>query len=509
MSDDKKPFEREDDEVLAIIEEYRKKYASEGEKSDEAVPSDDKPSEAPKADSPIMAHFHDTAELRASSAHSTLNIESHLTALNEQSADPAGNGEAPAEEKPPADVDAGADDEADEAEETRPKKGPFRRVLHFLGNCSFLVKATIYVVVVLIISAYLSYMVITVGNDVFAFVKGDREVTVTIPEDATRKQVAYLLESNGLIEYDWAFNLFSVYQWDDDTSFIAGEHTLNTSMNYSQMLSALTVIPYSRTEVRVTVPEGYTVDQIIELLVSKGIGEREKYVEAINEYPYKHEFVRELEELGYPETRKYRLEGYLYPDTYDFYQDEEEYLVINKFLNNFQQKFWSSYKTVYKEDLDALGMTFDDVITLASMVQAEAKFASDFESISYVFHNRLNHPDTFPKLESDATIQYILSERKEDLTGADLAIDSPYNTYLYEGLPPGAICNPGIDAITTAIYPAAPTNENGQTINAYFFVSNKEGTTYYAVTSAEHEANKARVERENAEMAAEESSAAS
>ena len=86
MSDDKKPFEREDDEVLAIIEEYRKKYASEGEKSDEAVPSDDKPSEAPKADSPIMAHFHDTAELRASSAHSTLNIEAHLTSLNVQSA---------------------------------------------------------------------------------------------------------------------------------------------------------------------------------------------------------------------------------------------------------------------------------------------------------------------------------------------------------------------------------------------------------------------------------------
>ena len=260
---------------------------------------------------------------------------------------------------------------------------------------------------------------------------------------------------------------------------------------------------------RVTVPEGYTVDQIIELLVSKGIGEREKYVEAINEYPYKHEFVRALEELGYPETRKYRLEGYLYPDTYDFYQDDEEYLVINKFLNNFQQKFWSSYKSVYAEDIEALGFTFDDVITLASMVQAEAKYASDFEAISYVFHNRLKHSDTFPKLESDATIQYVLSERKEDLTGADLAVDSPYNTYLYEGLPPGAICNPGIDAITTAIYPAPPTTESGQTINAYFFVSNKKGTTYYAVTSAEHEANKKRVERENAELEASEESEAS
>lgn len=127
-------------------------------------------------------------------------------------------------------------------------------------------------------------------------------------------------------------------------------------MNYSQMLSALTVIPYSRTEVRVTVPEGYTVDQIIELLVSKGIGEREKYVEAINEYPYKHEFVRALEELGYPETRKYRLEGYLYPDTYDFYQDDEEYLVIKQVHQQFPAEVLEQlFKSVYAEDIEALG----------------------------------------------------------------------------------------------------------------------------------------------------------
>ena len=282
MSDEKKPFEREDDEVLAIIEEYRKKYASEDVQDEKATPADEKPPE-PKAESPIMAHFHDTAELRASSAQSTNNIEAHLTSLNGQipPADPV-EGSGAEEEANPPDGEAAPEETAPEDEdaaEARPKKGPFKRVLHFLGNCSFLVKATIYVVVVLIVSAYLSYMVITVGNDVFAFVKGDREVTVTIPEGATRKQVAYLLESNGLIEHEWAFNLFSLYRWDDDTSFIPGEHTLNTNMNYSQMLSALTVIPYSRTEVRVTVPEGYTVDQIIELLVSKGIGEREKYVE--------------------------------------------------------------------------------------------------------------------------------------------------------------------------------------------------------------------------------------
>ena len=98
------------------------------------------------------------------------------------------------------------------------------------------------------------------GYAVFAFIKGDHEVTVSVPEGATRKQVAYLLASNDIIEYEWAFNLYMIYQSDGETEFIPGEHTLNSNMNYSQLITALTVEPYVRTEIRVTIPEGYTVD---------------------------------------------------------------------------------------------------------------------------------------------------------------------------------------------------------------------------------------------------------
>ena len=139
------------------------------------------------------------------------------------------------------------------------------------------------------------------------------------------------------------------------------------------------------------------------------------------------------------------------------------------------------------------------------MIEAEGKTAEDFEYISYVFHNRLTHSSSFPKLESDATIQYALElaglDRIQDSSLIDVSFESPYNTYLYNGMPPGAICNAGLDAILAAIYPSPPYDENDNEINAYYFVSNNAGQTYYAATISGHERNKQRVARENAEMA--------
>ena len=267
-------------------------------------------------------------------------------------------------------------------------------------------------------------------------------------------------------------------------------------------ITELTVVKRSLEEVSVTIPEGYTVDQIIDLFTSMGIGTREKFVEAINEYPYQHEFIKELEKLGYSKDRKYRLEGYLYPDTYYFYKDSAEYLIINKLLNNFYNKFWIYYESTFKEDIEKAGLTFDDIVTLGSMIQSEAKLEIDFEYISYVFRNRLSHPKSFPRLESDATIQYILlsrgEPRAEDLTAEQLAIDDPYNTRIYEGLPPGAICNPGFDALSAAIYPDMPLDAESNGVDAYFFVSNKAGKTYYAQTLSEHNENVKQVKKDNA-----------
>ncbi|MBR0231767.1 MAG: endolytic transglycosylase MltG [Clostridia bacterium] len=394
------------------------------------------------------------------------------------------------------------EEDGDGEEEARPKGG-FGRALQRL---SLIPKAVIYIVVVALISAYLSYYAISIGNDVFALVCEDAVVEIKIPENATDADVAEILKENGIIEYAWVYKLYMRYRGggDEEGKYIPGTHRLNRNYNYSQIITALTVAHTKRDVVRIAIPEGFTVDQIIDLLVKNGLGTRENYVEAVNNYPYKHEFVQQLTEMGYPETRKYRLEGYLFPDTYEFYTSTSEVYVINAFLNNFNEKFWKDYNKIdgdggsYRKMMeDEYGMSFDDIITLASMIQAEGKTAEDFEAISYVFHNRLKHSGTFPRLESDATIQYVLEKREQDAANIDISLDTPYNTYLYDGLPPGAICNPGIETIMSAMFPSAPLNAYGYEIDAYFFVANNAGKVYYATSAAGHANNKAQAARDN------------
>ena len=375
-------------------------------------------------------------------------------------------------------------------------------------SMSFLAKALIYIAVVLLVSAYLSYYVILFGNDMFALVTETREVEIDVPENATQEQVTALLKDNGLIESEWFFRMYLdryASKNEDGIHFISGPHKMNLNMNYSQIMSALTVVVRDREIITLTFPEGYTVDQIIDLFVSNGIGSREGFVEAINRYPYRHEFVKLLDENGWPQDRVYRLEGYLYPDTYEFYTDTKEYLAINKMLNAFNDKVWVDWKSTYAEIL-ADRFSLDDMVTLASIVEAEGKTPEDFEYISYVFHNRLIHPDKFPSLESDATIQYARMlaglERIKDSSQLDVGFDSPYNTYKIKGLPPGAIGNAGLDAILATVYPAPPLDEDEKEIDAYYFVSNNAGKTYYANSLAKHEKNKEQVRKENEAAAA-------
>lgn len=494
------------DELAEILGEYRAK------KNRQEPPADDG-TEAP-APTPAQSPAPLPEEVAATpSEPADSGISSHFTEDDSQAGGGEGasshfsddpDGELP---EPIADAD-GADAEGDDEEDGPKKPLPLRMllgVMHFLSDSSFLLKAVLYIVVVLIISAYLSYFIIQAGNDMFALKTGDAPINVTIPEGATEEEVIDLLMDRGLVDSEWAFSFYLEHYKDgEELTFIPGEHTLNTNMNYSQLLAALTISSRDRKTVSLTFPEGFTVDEIIDLFVKNGVGTREGFVEAINNYPYKHEFVRLLDEKGWPETRAYRLEGYLYPDTYEFYTDTEEYLAINKLLNNFNDKIWVDWKTTYSEVGAEQGFSLDDIVTLSSMVQAEGKTAEDFEYISYVFHNRLNHSRDFPNLESDATIQYAFElagmDRVQDASQIDIEYDSPYNTYRYEGLPPGAICNAGLDAFLAAVYPSPPLDENEKEINAYFFVSNNAGQTYYASTVSAHERNKERVKQENEEM---------
>ncbi len=346
------------------------------------------------------------------------------------------------------------------------------------GIVSPLVKTMIYLAVVVVISVFLGFYLISVANDLFAFVKSDEEVVVTVPENATIEDVSNLLHDNGLIRYPALFRLYAKLK-KDNGNFIPGEYTVKASMNYDLLRNAFKY-KYTRTIVRLTIPEGYTCDDIIDLFVSKGISSREEFIQAINHADFSEfAFVRALDENPNPD-RHYRLEGYLYPDTYEFYSDASAAQCLYKLLENFNKKF----KDVYYERCNALGLTVDQVITIASYVQSEAYYLEEYERVASVFYNRLNSPAAFPFLESDATAAYAVQlkegKRPETVTPETLKVDSPYNTYLHEGLSPGAISNPGYDAIVTALYPAATPY--------YYFYTNSNKTTVFSATLWEHQA---------------------
>lgn len=351
---------------------------------------------------------------------------------------------------------------------------------------SSLLKAIIYIVFILTVSGFLSYFIISVGNDLFAFVKSDEEITVNIPEYATIDNIADILTQKGIIKYPYIFKIYAMLR-KDNGAYVEGEYIVKPSMSYDQLRETLKGPVEERKQISITIPEGYTVDEIIDLFVNQyGMGTREGFVNAIENAEFDYWF---LDELKPKKGRKYRLEGYLYPDTYYFFTDWDEESILKKFLNNFNSKFDKSYK----ERCEELGMSVDELITLASMVEAEGKFTYEFGAISAVFHNRMNHPSvTGGKLESDATIQYVLPERHEDLTAEDLALDSPYNTYMYAGLPPGPITNPTINAIYSAMYP--------DDVNYYYFVARPNGQNLFATTYQEHLANKQQAASERAAM---------
>lgn len=345
-----------------------------------------------------------------------------------------------------------------------------------------IIKAITYIIAVVVVAVFLSVFVILVGNDVYAFVKDDTVVDVSVGEYATLDDIATMLHESGIIQYPSVFKLYANLK-SDNGEFLAGDYSLSPMMNYDELLASFKPKKASGVS-RITIPEGYTTDDIIDLLVSRGIGTREGYVDVINNYDFDYWFIDELEENGLPTGRIYRLDGYLFPDTYEFYNASSEEVVIGKLLKRFNEVFIEAYKT----RAETLGYTVDEVLTLASMIEKEAGTQSDFFDISSVFHNRLKNSANFPYLESDATVVYAIQHdtgERIQPTGKDMEYVTPYNTYLNQGLPPGPIANPSASAIRAALYPADT--------KYYFFVSASSRLTYFSTTREEHEKNIAKI----------------
>lgn len=205
---------------------------------------------------------------------------------------------------------------------------------------SSVVKAMIYIAAVFVIGGMLGYYGVVIGNDVFALVKSTDEITVTIPDGLTTAELGDTLKEAGVIRFPGIFSLYGNLR-HDSKPYIAGEYVVSPSMNFDQLRSAFHEKVPEATIISITIPEGYTTDEIIDLFLENGIGTREKFVDAIQNYDFEGYWF--LDELETKEGRRYRLDGYLYPDTYYFYTTASEVSVIYKLLDRFDEIFPDAY----------------------------------------------------------------------------------------------------------------------------------------------------------------------
>lgn len=337
----------------------------------------------------------------------------------------------------------------------------------------------LYGLVVVVLSATIAYFLILFLIDAVALNRSDKPVDIEIPAGATTQQIATILEKNAIIEQPLCFRIFSKLTGADG-KYQKGAFTLTADMDYSTLVEKLqTTTP--RETVTVTIPEGYTVDDMAKLLEENNVCQKESFYEAVVSTEYDYDFVKAIPTAADGEQyegRIYLLEGYLFPDTYNFYVGSSGETVVNRMLENFDNKLTDALRA----DISEQGMTIDEAIILASIIQGEAAKDGDMLGVSRVLHNRLEPGSGFAKLQCDSTGDYV-RDILPSVGGIEVT-SIAYDTYEREGLPVGAINNPGIKAIEAVLYPS----EMEEHMNAYFFATDYDTEiTYFTKTLAEHE----------------------
>lgn len=329
--------------------------------------------------------------------------------------------------------------------------------------------ALCYSMFIIGISIVLSAIAVFAANDVFAFVKADVTTVFTIVEEDEIDSIADRLSDNGIIHYPKLFKLYAILTQNTE-NIAPGSYELSSAMDYRNILNEIQEIVSTKKTVTVMIPEGMEQDDIFELLEREGVCEAWRLRAFAKYYDFGYSF---LEGLPYTDNR---LEGYLFPDTYIFYENDDPQRVLSRMLYNFRTR----WDVDMKARLENISMDMSDIIIIASMIEKEAKFDDERTLISSVIHNRLRNSN-YPHLQIDATVLYAIGERKEELTKEDLAFDSPYNTYVCVGLPAGPICNPGRAAIYAALYP--------EETEYYYYVAQSNGYHLFAETYYEHQQN--------------------
>ncbi|HEY0828525.1 MAG TPA: endolytic transglycosylase MltG [Bacilli bacterium] len=305
----------------------------------------------------------------------------------------------------------------------------------------------------------------------------DTAVRVIIPRGIGSGDIAVLLEENGLIRNGFIFKYYLRFH-RQGARFQAGEYEMIPGMKLEQIVGMLNKGETVKEEtIRFTIPEGYSLEQIVEVLGEAELADRQKLLDVLlGTSSLQGEAI-----LNIPDNpkMKYKLEGYLFPETYEMKKGSSELEIINRMLVELDHKL-SGLPQGWQEKMEENGVTFHEMLTIASLVEREVVVEEERPLIAGIIYNRLKEP---MNLQIDATVQYVLKEQKERLLFKDLEINSPYNTYLYEGLPPGPIASPSLSSIEAAIYP-----EDNEYL---FYVTKKDGSQahLFAKTFKQHQAN--------------------
>ena len=396
---------------------------------------------------------------------------------------PAPEGEYPADENA---MWQAADAPVRTAPERRRKKKKKKKQRNRLPGV--LILTTLIVAV----SIVLSLAIITCGKDVLGIGKDDTPHAVTVQPNATVDDIAYMLKDEGIIRYPKIFIMFSKLR-KADSAYIPGQHYLRGNMAYETIIQKLTSKESeNRVSVEVTFPEGITLDEIAAKLEENKVCNAEDFLFTFNSGNFGCKFEEELK--GTDNSLKFRrMEGYAFPDTYMFYEDMDIEEVCMKIYYNFDAKMTNERYAKMKQR----GLSLDQLITFASIVQKESGNPESMNIIASIFWNRLKDPAEFAgKLQSDPTSNYAKYTIKPNLAISNKAMLDAYDTYIGEGLPPGAICNPGIQAID-AVLDAIDTDYR------YFAANIYTGVTEYSVTYEEHLATVERIHEEEAQYLAE------
>lgn len=481
----------------ASFADLANKYLSDSQAAEQAATVEQIPPVSPPAapaqlSAPQKSEVYFSNQFNPVGSDSSLKRQGEITSVSPMAQWNTDSQTAKADQNPVPAVDPELDRYRQRRKNRRKYLKDAKKKLRLNFDASRFTKNTyIFFAVVISLSVIISVYAVFCVNDLFALMKKDNAVTVSVAANDIEDvdNVINLLHDNKLINCPTFCKIFVrlrssmfVKTSKGPIEYTQGTFELNPKMGLEGLLVTLQGEVVEKEIVQVTFPEGFTVPQIIEKLVANGVCDEDALKAELAKATYTYSILNSMSDS---ETIAYKFEGYLFPDTYEFYQGENPNSVIEKFVKNLDERFTQEMRI----RADELGMSIHEVLTLASIIQQEAANADQMKTVSGILHNRLNAPELLPTLDCNSTQDYIKNRVAGSLTAASPHTSdyymNYYNTYIVRGLTPGAIANPGMDAIEAALYPEAAAD-------LFYFCHDREGKMYTARNMDEQRANIAR-----------------